>query len=229
MATYAIGDIQGCFQTFQLLLKKLNFSTESDRLWLVGDVVNRGPKSLATLEYLYDIKDCVVITLGNHDLHLLTLWHGIGSPKSQDTLDGILKSSRCNELCHWLQQQSFLIEHDTLPYVMAHAGIAPLWSLRQARSHARELEQVLRGPQQQQYFQHMYGNEPAGWHDGLKGPERWRTLTNYFCRMRLALHTHRQSLNPKTLLLLEYSDERMERKESYYPQNSERLQFAHHR
>lgn len=184
MATYAIGDLQGCYKPFRCLLKSFKFNPDKDRLWLCGDLVNRGPESLKTLQMCYDLRDNIDAVLGNHDLHLLAVLSGRADAKRKDTFDDILKSPQRDTLSEWLFQLPLMHENDD--WVMSHAGIYPDWSLQQARQYAREVEAVLQNPGlRPDYFEHMYGNEPSRWDDSLTGAVRWRTITNFFTRMRL--------------------------------------------
>lgn len=184
MATYAIGDLQGCHEAFRCLLQKIHFNPDCDQLWLAGDLVNRGPDSLATLQHCYDLRDNLVAVLGNHDLHMLAVMAGSQPPKRKDTFDDILQSKNREQLAQWLHQCPLLHENES--WVMCHAGIYPNWDLDTARRCAREVEEVLQNPQQRQvFFDHMYGNDPARWDESLTGPDRWRTITNFFTRMRL--------------------------------------------
>lgn len=148
MATWAIGDIHGCFDSLEALWPRLDFRPREDRLWLVGDLVNRGPKSLEVLRWarrLGDrLGDRLQVVLGNHDLHLLALDLGIGSSKPRDTLDEILRAGDRETLLSWLRRQSFLVERDG--YVLVHAGLSPSWSLDAARSRAADLETMLGSP-----------------------------------------------------------------------------------
>lgn len=185
MAVYAVGDLQGCLDPLQQLLDEVSFDPAVDRLWLVGDLVNRGPKSLETLRFLYSIRQSLVVCLGNHDLHLLaTAWHP-ERLKRKDTLREILDAPDAAELLGWLRQQK-LMHHDAeLNTCMVHAGIAPQWSLQQALALAAEVEQVLQDEQQiSDFLAQMYGNEPSIWQDELSGMPRLRAITNYFTRMR---------------------------------------------
>lgn len=183
MPTYAIGDIQGCYDELMRLLESIDFSDE-DQLWFAGDLVNRGPGSLETLRFVKGLGKRARTVLGNHDLHLLAVHHGTAAGKRKDTLTPILNASDRDELLHWLQHQPLLVDDQTLGYTMTHAGIPPLWSLKQAKQLARELEQVLRGPLAHEYFLHMYGNKPDRWRDKEHGWARLRLITNYFTRMR---------------------------------------------
>ncbi len=182
MATYAIGDIQGCYDELMRLLEQIDFNSD-DRLWLTGDLVNRGPRSLETLRFVRQLGDRAVTVLGNHDLHLLALHHGNGR-KLDPTLAPIMAASDRDELLHWLQSRPLLHDDKTLGYVMTHAGIPHVWTLKQARQHAQELEQALQHADAPAFFQQMYGNQPDCWHDELTGIDRLRAITNYFTRMR---------------------------------------------
>ncbi len=184
MAVYAIGDLQGCYEPFRRLLDQIRFDPERDQLWLAGDLVNRGPQSLACLRYVKSLGASAVTVLGNHDLHLLAVWAGSERHKRKDTLDEVLDAPDVDELCHWLRRQPMIHYDAGRNSLMSHAGIPPQWSLEQALSLAGELEQVLRGDQYGAYFSHMYGNKPRVWDDQLTGYERLRLITNYLTRMR---------------------------------------------
>lgn len=183
MATYAIGDIQGCLDELLRLLEQIGFGA-GDRLWLTGDLVNRGPRSLDTLRFIRELGDAAITVLGNHDLHLLALHHGQGR-KQDASLAPILAAPDRDELMHWLQTRPLLHDDKTLGFVMTHAGIPHIWSLKQARQLARELEQTLQQPEAARaFFRQMYGNQPDCWQDELTGIDRLRAITNYFTRMR---------------------------------------------
>jgi len=182
MSIYAVGDIQGCLQPLKRLLKAVNFDTNKDQLWSTGDIVNRGPESLATLRYLYNLGDAFKMVLGNHDLHLLAIAAGVTRCKPKDTLDEILIAPDRKVLLEWLQSQPLLISR--YGYTITHAGIPPNWSIKEACARASEVETVLRGDQASLYFANMYGNAPAGWNAELQDSDRWRVITNYLTRMR---------------------------------------------
>jgi len=185
MATYAIGDIQGCYAEFAELLERLAFDPSVDRLWLVGDLVNRGPGSLAVMRLVRALGDAAVSVLGNHDLHLLAIRYGGHPVKAGDTFGDLLQAEDAEELCQWLRRLPLLVDDETLGYVMTHAGIPHIWDLDAARRHAREVEAVLRGDDSADFFATMYGNRPDRWDEDLRGMDRWRVITNYFTRMRL--------------------------------------------
>ncbi len=185
MPDYAIGDVQGCYEPLQRLLDKVHFNDREDRLWFVGDLVNRGPQSLDVIRFVKGLRITPRITLGNHDLHLLShLFTEQTRENHDDTLHEILAAPDREELGHWLRQQSILIHDAELNVVLCHAGIAPVWDLKQASSLAQELEQTLRGDDFLHFLQHMYGNEPEHWNPTLVGVDRLRIVCNYFTRMR---------------------------------------------
>jgi bis(5'-nucleosyl)-tetraphosphatase (symmetrical) len=183
MATYAIGDIQGCYDELRRLLDDIAFDPAHDRLWLVGDIVNRGPQSLAVLRFLRGLGDRAVITLGNHDLHLLVVAAGVRKPHRSDTLDELLAAPDCGELLDWLRRQRLM--HVENGYAMVHAGLLPQWSIAKAQMLACEVETVLQGPDYGAFLRHMYGNHPAHWRDDLAGYDRLRVIINAMTRLRL--------------------------------------------
>lgn len=195
MSTYAIGDVQGCFSALTCLLKEINFNDNKDQLWLAGDVINRGGECLQVLRFLYERRDNVKLVLGNHDLHLLAVATGARPPNSSDTMDEILSAPDCETLLDWLRQQPLL--HHERDTVMVHAGIAPQWTLQQAKDYASEVENALRGDTYSQFFATMYGNKPCRWNPKLKGFERLRVITNYFTRMRYVTRDGALDLNNK--------------------------------
>ena len=184
MTRYAIGDLQGCLQPLRCLLDEVSFDARRDQLWLVGDLINRGPASLETLRFIKQLGDCTRIVLGNHDLHFLAVAFGAATAGKSDTLEPVLAADDCDQLVQWLLQCPLLYSDPSGDYHMVHAGIPPIWTLQQASRYAAEVEAVLRGEQAVQFFQHMYGNAPNGWDDQLEGWTRLRVITNYFTRMR---------------------------------------------
>ena len=185
MVDYAIGDVQGCYEPLKRLLDKIDFNEHADRLWFVGDLVNRGPQSLAVLRFIKNLALAPRITLGNHDLHLLSaLFSKRYRFNDDDTLMEILRASDGEELGHWLRKQHILYHDQTLNVVMCHAGIAPVWDLAQAKVLAFELENALGGEDYCDYLTDMYGNEPDHWSADLTGNARLRVICNYFTRMR---------------------------------------------
>ena len=182
MATYVIGDIQGCYRTFRKLLRKIEFDVTKDRLWLVGDLVNRGPRSLETLRWVFKHRDVVQTVLGNHDLKLIACDAGVSEPRRRDTLDDLLKAPDRSELVDWLRQQPFLFEEG--PVVLVHAGLLPAWSMKKARSYAREARKVLRSADYAEVMREALKLEVV-WGEDLRGVARWRGLTDVFTRMRM--------------------------------------------
>jgi len=195
MSIYAIGDIQGCYSTLMRLLELIQFSENKDTLWFTGDLVNRGSESLETLRFVKKLPHQITV-LGNHDLHLLAVYCLKETLKKKDTLGAILSAPDCDELCHWLCQQPFMHHDHKHNCTLVHAGIHPDWDLKTAIALANELSQVITGEQQQAYFKHMYGNEPASWDETLCGSDRWRFITNVFTRMRF--------ITPANTLNLDY-------------------------
>jgi len=196
MALYAIGDIQGCDAELGVLLKALNFSADRDRLWFVGDLVNRGPESLRALRRIHALRDAVTVTLGNHDLHLLAVALGDARLRSDDTLDDILAAPDRDSLLEWLIAQPVLHEDLELNLCLLHAGLAPQWDMATARSCAREFEAALR-KNPQRVFQQMYGDEPDRWDAELAGAERLRFIANCFTRLRYVDPDGRLALRAK--------------------------------
>ena len=154
MAVWAVGDIQGCFDSFQALLKKINFDPKKDELWVAGDLVNRGDKSLETLNYLYSIKDSIKVVLGNHDIALIAAYAGV--KKSNETIQPILDAPNASELIHWLRHQPFFHWDFSLGYCMAHAGISPQFDFGMARTHAARIEKKLQGRNYKAWLKHMF-------------------------------------------------------------------------
>jgi bis(5'-nucleosyl)-tetraphosphatase (symmetrical) len=184
MTDYAIGDIQGCYDSLRKMLAKIEFSPSKDRLWVAGDLVNRGPGSLATLRYIESLEGSAVVVLGNHDLHLLAIAMGGHELRGKDTLAEIFEAPDYKALIEWLRQQHFCVYDPDRHFLMTHAGLPHIWTVHEALEHGKEVEAVIRGPEAESFFTHMYGNRPAQWHDDLKGLDRWRMITNYFTRMR---------------------------------------------
>lgn len=184
MTDYAIGDIQGCYDRLRDVLAKVDFSPSRDRLWVAGDLINRGPSSLETLRYIESLGSSALVVLGNHDLHLLAVALGGHETRRKDTLGDILEAPDLGRLVEWLRQQHLCIHDPARNMVMAHAGLPHIWSVDRAMACAREVEEVIGGSAAEEYFTHMYGNQPECWDDGLTGMDRWRVITNYFTRMR---------------------------------------------
>lgn len=185
MTTYAIGDIQGCHDELQALLARIHFDQTQDTLWFVGDLVNRGPKSLETLRFVKSLGERAIVVLGNHDLHLLATWQNKHRHfKSNDTLAPIFATDDTDELLEWLRARPLLHHDAALGYTMVHAGLPPQWDLATAQQCAQEVEQVLRGSQFKEFLDHMYGNKPHRWSPQLEGWDRLRFIVNCFTRLR---------------------------------------------
>lgn len=183
MATYAIGDIQGCFDEFISLLAKIGFNAARDSLWLTGDLVNRGPKSLEVLRFVKELKNCHVV-LGNHDLHLLSVIYADAKLDPEDTLAAILTAPDKEELATWLRHRALLHHDATLGYTLIHAGLPPQWDLNKAIACAQEVQTVMQGEDYINFFKHMYGDTPRQWNDKLVGWDRLRVIINCLTRLR---------------------------------------------
>lgn len=182
MANYIVGDIQGCFDELSLLLEQVSFNPKQDTLWLAGDLVARGPKSIETLDYIMSLGCAAKTVLGNHDLHLLAVSIGMFKPKEKDKTAPIIESDKLPQYVEWLRHQPLLLEHDD--FVLTHAGISPQWDLPTARAAAHEVETLLRGDNWQDLIKSMYSNFPTLWDEMLTGVERYRYIINAFTRMR---------------------------------------------
>jgi len=184
MTVYAIGDIQGCFSELEQLLEKIHFSSDKDQLWFTGDLVNRGPDSLATLRYVKSLEGNAITVLGNHDLHMLAVLFGYQKQRPKDTFDEIIQAPDKDDLIQWLIHQPLMHIDDSLSAVLVHAGIFPGWTIQQAKELAGEVETALQGKHLLEFLQNMYGNQPDNWNDQLQEWERLRFITNCFTRMR---------------------------------------------
>lgn len=185
MATYAIGDIQGCYRELQRLLEKLDFDPRRDYLWLAGDLVNRGPESLEVLRFVKALGDHAITVLGNHDLHLLALnFDKHHHFRSNASLQPILDAPDRAELIEWLRHRPLQHFDPALGVTMVHAGLPPQWDQETAVRCAREVEKVLQGPRYLDFLEHMYGNKPDRWSEDLSGWDRLRFIVNCFTRLR---------------------------------------------
>lgn len=183
MATYAIGDIQGCFCALTALLERIRFDAGRDRLWFVGDLVNRGPDSLKTLRFVRDLGPAAITVLGNHDLYLLMVAYGsLRQRGKDDTIQDVLEAPDREALLGWLRTRPLM--HVENGFAMVHAGLLPGWSVTQARALAREVEGALAGPYHRDLLCNMWGSEPAAWRDDLRDYERMRVIVNAMTRMR---------------------------------------------
>lgn len=183
MSTYAIGDIQGCYDELMTLLDTIGYDSANDQLWFAGDLVNRGTRSVDVLRFVRSLGDRAICVLGNHDLHLLAVHAGIKKSRSED-LNNIFRAEDGEELLDWLRHQPLLHYDEALGYVMVHAGLAPQWDLVTAQRLAQELQNVLRGDNYREFLANMYGDKPALWNENLTGWERLRFICNSFTRIR---------------------------------------------
>jgi len=201
MATYAIGDVQGCHDELQALLARIGFDRARDRLWFVGDLVNRGPKSLEVLRSVRDLGDAAVVVLGNHDLHLICLHEGYARRREDDTIDALLSAPDANELIGWLRTRRMM--HVDGAYAMVHAGLLPGWSIDKALGLAGEVETALSAANYRDFVAHMYGGTPDRWDDALAGWDRLRVVVNAMTRMRFCtpdgvMDFHAKGIEPPT-------------------------------
>lgn len=185
MATYVVGDLQGCLSPLWCLLEKVAFDTQQDKLIIAGDTINRGPDSLQTLRFLYANRKYIKTVLGNHDLHLLAVAHGFSRLKNGDTIKEILSAKDKIELLEWLIHQPLIYTPDDYNCLIVHAGISPFWGVNKAKRLAAEVEQILQSENASIFFKNMYGDEPNIWSDNLEGMARLRVITNYLTRVRL--------------------------------------------
>lgn len=198
MAVYAIGDIQGCYDELMRLLERINFDPSQDRLWLAGDIVNRGPHSLETLRFVKQLGKRAVTVLGNHDLHLLALSQGNVKSKDKDhTLEPILRAKDRDELLEWLRYRPLVHHSAKLGFTLIHAGLPPQWNIQSALRLAGEVESALRGDTFRQFCLKMYGNRPLYWSEDLQGMDRLRFITNCFTRLRYCDAQGRLALKEK--------------------------------
>ena len=182
MALYLIGDVQGCNAALGNLLEKIQFSPSRDTLFLLGDLVNRGPDNLGVLRRLMALGSSAQCLLGNHDLHLLAIHLGVHRLKPGDTVNDILQAPDRAPLMHWLRHQSLALQHGDV--LMVHAGVLPQWTAAQTLALAGEVQSVLQSDDWESFMPQMYGNLPARWDDHLQGIERWRVIVNALTRLR---------------------------------------------
>ena len=180
---YLIGDLQGCCDPLEQLLSTIDFSPSRDRIHLLGDLVNRGPQSLPVLKRLVALGDSAQCLLGNHDLHLLAVAHGVRKASKGDTLDPVLADPQRDALLDWLRHRHMAAE--ACGWLLVHAGVLPQWSATDTLAHAREIESLLRSADLFEFLPTMYSNEPRRWDASLQGPDRWRVIVNVLTRMRL--------------------------------------------
>lgn len=182
MAVYAIGDVQGCYDDLRRLVGKLRFNPDTDELWFVGDLVNRGPQSLETLRFVRGLGDAALVVLGNHDLHLLAASE---EPQRMDeSMRAVIEASDAGELLAWLRGRPLAVYRPEMNTLMVHAGVYRGWDPLQTVKLAREVERTLRGDDYAEFFAGMYGGEPSAWSADLAGIERVRFITNCLTRTR---------------------------------------------
>jgi len=196
MATYAIGDVQGCYDELRKLLAEFGFSRKKDNLWFVGDLVNRGPKSLEVLRFVSDLGERAVVVLGNHDLHLLTQYEGFERKRQDDTFDDVLEASDARALVDWLRARPIM--HADERYTMVHAGLLPQWSIEEALALAKEVELALRAAGYRKFLENMYGSKPEEWSVSLAGWDRLRVIVNAMTRMRFCTPEGRMEFRAKS-------------------------------
>lgn len=196
MATYAIGDIQGCYDGLQRLLEHVDFNPSDDYLWLVGDIINRGPHSLKTLRFIKALDSRATMVLGNHEIYALAAFHNIVSHDPNNTFYEIFKAANCDELLHWLRHRPlahFDASHNAL---MVHAGVPPIWSLNETLGYSKELEEALRSDDYVTLIREVFGNHPTEWTENLQGWRRYRYLIDGLTRIRFC--TPQGTLDVKT-------------------------------
>jgi len=195
MSTYVVGDLQGCLSPLLELLDSIHFDSKKDILWCTGDIVNRGPESLATLRFIKNLGAACITVLGNHDLHLLAVAYSKAPQKKLDTLDDILNAPDADELLNWLRHQP-LIHHEH-GFTLVHAGLAPQWSISTALELSKEVEGALQSDDFSTFLIQMYGNTPSLWDESLEGIDRLRCIVNYCTRMRFCYGDGELDLNNK--------------------------------
>lgn len=242
MSVYAIGDVQGCFDELEALLRELEFRRGEDRLWFVGDLVNRGPRSLDVVRFVSELGGDAKVVLGNHDLNLLAIAAGVRKLRNQDTVRDILEAPDANELLGWLSRQPLLVREAGIPYTMVHAGLPPQWDIATAERVAREVEATIAGDARTEFLREMYGDEPSCWNAELAGSQRLRFITNALTRIRYVdadgcldlRHSGPPGSQPDDLVPWFAADNRRSREESIVfghwatLQINEPLEPAHH-
>ncbi|MEC9375295.1 MAG: symmetrical bis(5'-nucleosyl)-tetraphosphatase [Pseudomonadota bacterium] len=209
MAIFAVGDIQGCFDELQQLIDTIKFDPTKDKLWFVGDLVNRGPKSLQTLQFIRNLNNSAVCVLGNHDLHLIAIALTGKYSNQDDSLIQILEDAACGDLIEWLRHQPLTHYDKDQNILMVHAGVIPNWSIKEVLSYGKEVEEVLRGKNANKFLKEMYGNTPDLWSKNLTGNDRLRFITNSLTRIRFC--------TPKGKLELETKHEPSKKFGNYLP------------
>ena len=183
MSVYAVGDIHGCYDEFRRLLSLIKFNSRSDTLWLVGDVVNRGHDSLSVLRWLYQHDHCVMMVLGNHDLHLLAVHNDACRLRPKDNFSDVLTAADAGQLCEWLRRRP--LAHYDKGFLLVHAGLLPAWDVEAVLYYAREAAAIIGGDEWDEFAGQMYGDTPTQWNDVLVGAKRWRVIINALTRLRI--------------------------------------------
>lgn len=197
MADYAIGDLQGCFNEFNALLQRVDFNPSKDHLYLVGDIIARGPNSLACLDYIYRHQNSVTITLGNHDLHMIAC-HYLNKPANpKDKLAPIFDSNKLQRYISYLQTQPLALYLEKHNSFISHAGLNPDWPVKQALKHAQFAQTCYQSSNAKMFFKLMYQPHPIAWSSALDEFEKFRYIVNYFTRMRFLTHENKLELNAK--------------------------------
>lgn len=199
MALYLIGDIQSCYTPFKQLLQKIDFSPSRDELILLGDMINRGTQTLETVEAILQLDDAVKCLLGNHDIHFLSVAYGLRSPRPHDTLNPLLQSAKKDFYINWFRQQHLAL--DIQGWLMVHAGVLPQWSKENTLAYAKEIEEIIRGPDVKAFLQDIFGDQPDHWTDDLQGMDRLRIIVNTLTRIRFCYADSRLDMNYKRGLL----------------------------
>ena len=195
MATYAIGDVQGCFDELRQLLEEMDFEKKKDRLWFVGDLVNRGPKSLDVLRFARDLGDRAIVVLGNHDLHLVSEHEGFDTARKGDTFDDVLNAPDRKELVDWLRSRPMM--HAEGGHAMVHAGLLPRWSVAKGVLLGKEVHSALTGLHYREFLKNMYGSKPDEWSDALARWDRLRVIVNAMTRLRFCTREGKMDLGAK--------------------------------
>lgn len=198
MATYAIGDIQGCYQSFQKLLNKIQFNPSNDFLWLAGDMINRGPDSLNTMRFILEYQAQIQCVLGNHELHFLAVVNQNKAIHSKDTFNDILLSNQKDDIVNWLSKQPLAFYSRELKTLMVHAGLPSCWSALDAVKYSHEVSSVLQSNQATNFYSTMYGNQPEQWGENLQDMDRLRYITNALTRIRYCYADGRLELQTKS-------------------------------
>jgi bis(5'-nucleosyl)-tetraphosphatase (symmetrical) len=197
MATYVIGDVQGCFNALLKLLDTIGFARTRDQVWLAGDLVNRGSQSLEVLRFVKSLGGRARIVLGNHDLHLLAVGYGCGKLKPKDTFHDVLRAPDLHVLLAWLRRQPLLYHDSTRNVTLVHAGLPPQWSIAQAQAHAAEVEATLQGPHYKAFLAQIAYNPVTSWDAALQGWERLKYITNALTQLRYCDAAGRLALRAK--------------------------------